>query len=358
MPTQQAEAHAMASATVTPPPGASLRPLSKHDLGAVVEIDAKLTGRSRRDYFERRLQAALREPAQHQQLAIRHGGNLRGFLLARVQEGEFGRTEPAMRLQVIGVEPGSQHRNYGRCLLGELEARAVRDGVCVLRTQAHWKNHGMLRFLDRAGFELDRNHVIDCEVHSGRIVVAGDDDEALTSSHPGASNEVNYGAPPPNDFEALARDRADVRSLRPEDVGDLARIDRRLTGRDRSAYIARQVEEALHDSAVRVSLAAFCDGAAAGYLAAKVDFGDVGRTEPTAVIDTLAVDPDRAGSGIGTALVSQLLVNLMALQVERVETEVARDRLDLLAFFHRLGFAPSARLGFVKHLSSAHGASP
>jgi ribosomal protein S18 acetylase RimI-like enzyme len=347
----------MMSATVTPPPGASLRPLSKYDLAAVVEIDAKLTGRSRRDYFERRLQAALREPAQHVQLAIRHGGNLRGFLLARVQEGEFGRTERAMRLQVIGVEPGSQHRNYGKCLLGELEAHAVREGVGVLRTQAHWKNHGMLRFLDRAGFELDRNHVIDCEVHSGRIVAAGDD-EALTSGQPHASNEINYGAPPPNDFEALARDRADVRSLLPEDVGDLARIDRRLTGRDRSTYIARQVEEALHDSAVRVSLAAFCDGAAAGYLAAKVDFGDVGRTEPTAVIDTLAVDPDRAGSGIGTALVSQLLVNLMALQVERVETEVARDRLDLLAFFYRLGFAPSSRLGFVKRLSPAHGASP
>jgi predicted N-acetyltransferase YhbS len=144
--------------------------------------------------------------------------------------------------------------------------------------------------------------------------------------------------------------------LRLEDVADLVRIDRRLTGRDRSAYIARQIEEALQDSAVRVSLAAHCDGAAVGYLAAKVDLGDAGRTEPTAIIDALAVDPDREGSGVGTALVSQLLVNLMALHVERVETEIARDGLDLLAFFYRLGFAPSARLGFVKRLSSVHGA--
>jgi GNAT superfamily N-acetyltransferase len=347
---QPAEAHTSMSASIAPPPGATLRSLSKHDLDAVVTIDAKLSGRSRRNYFERRLQAALREPELHVQLAIKHGGNLRGFLLARRLEGEFGRTEPALRLQVIDVEPGFQHRSFGLCLLKELEACAMRDGVGVLRTQAHWQNHGMLRFLDRAGFELDRNHVIDCEVRAGRIVAAGDE-EALTSGQPRASHEIDYGAPPPNDFEALARDLADVRSLQPEDVSDLVRIDRRLTGRDRSAYIARQVDEALHDSAVRVSLAAFCDGAAAGYLAAKVDFGDVGRTEPTAVIDTLAVDPDRAGTGIGTALVSQLLVNLMALQVERVETEVARDRLDLLAFFYRLGFAPSARLGFVKRLS-------
>lgn len=352
MRTQPAEVHEPTNAESALPPGVSLRPLTKHDLAAVVAIDATLSGRSRRDYFERRLRAALREPALHQQIAIEEAGTLRGFVLARKLEEEFGRTEPALRLQVIGVDPGSQHHGYGLCLLGELEARALRQGIRVLRTQADWKNHGMLRFLDRARFELDRNHVIDCEVHAGRIVAAGDE-EALTSSAPRAAGEIDYGAAPANDFEALARDRADVRSLRREDIADLVRIDRRLTGRDRSAYITRQVEEALYDSAVRVSLAAYCDCAAVGYLAASVDFGDVGRTEPTAVIDTLAVDPDRTGSGIGTALVSQLLVNLMALHVERVETEVARDRLDLLAYFYRLGFAPSARLGFVKRLSSA-----
>jgi GNAT superfamily N-acetyltransferase len=356
MRTHPVEARTPRGTSVPPPPGASLRLLSKHDLDAVVQIDAKLIGRSRRDYFERRVLSALREPALHLQLAIKEDGNLRGFLLAHRLEGEFGRTEPALRLQVIGVEPEAQHRGYGRCLLGELEACALRQGIGLLRTQAHWKNHGMLRFLDRAGFELDRNHVIDCEVHAGCINAEAHDEGLIFGQH--RSGDPNdYGAPPANDFEALARDSADVRSLRPEDIGDLIRIDRRLVGRDRSAYIARQVAEALHDSAVRISLAAYCDGAAVGYLAAKVDFGDVGRTEPTAIIDTLAVDPDRVGSGIGTALVSQLLVNLTALRVERIETEVGRDGLDLLAFFYRLGFAPSARLGFVKRLSRSHGAS-
>jgi GNAT superfamily N-acetyltransferase len=323
----------------------------------VVEIDAKLIGRSRRDYFERRLLAALREPALHLQLAIKEGGGLRGFLFAHRLDGEFGRTAPSLRLQVIGVEPEAQRRGYGMCLLSELEACALRQGIGQLRTQAHWKNHRMLRFLDLAGFELARNHVIDCDVHAGCIDALAED-EGLSSAQPRGGDPNDYAAAAANDFEALARDRCDVRSLRPEDVGDLIRIDRRLTGRNRNAYIARQVEEALHDSAVRISLVAYCDGAAVGYLAAKVDFGDVGRTEPTAIIDTLAVDPDRVGSGIGTALVSQLLVNLTALRVERIETEVARDGLDLLAFFYRLGFAPSSRLGFVKRLSAAQGAFP
>jgi predicted N-acetyltransferase YhbS len=141
-----------------------------------------------------------------------------------------------------------------------------------------------------------------------------------------------------------------VRSLTPEDVSDAARIHLRITGVDHSAYIAHRVEEALRDSAICVSLAARRDGSVAGYITARVDFGDFGRTEPVAVIDTMAVDPGFAGQGIGTALVSQLFVNLHALQVERVETIVERERLDLLAFFHEMGFAPSERLGFVKRL--------
>jgi len=56
--------------------GVKLRPLGAADLDAVVEIDAQITGRSRRVYFERRLQAALRAPALHTQFAAEEGGVL------------------------------------------------------------------------------------------------------------------------------------------------------------------------------------------------------------------------------------------------------------------------------------------
>jgi ribosomal protein S18 acetylase RimI-like enzyme len=77
---------------------------------------------------------------------------------------------------------------------------------------------------------------------------------------------------------------------------------------------------------------------------ARVDFGEFGRIEPTAVIDTIGVDSDYRRQGIGRALLSQLLVNLATLRVERIRTEVDwRDR-DLLAFLDSCGFAPSQRL--------------
>ena len=336
----------MAATAPALPAGITLRRLASQDLGAVADIDARITGRSRRDYFERRLQAALREPAFHLQFALRQSDAVVGYVLGRKLEGEFGRPDPALRLEIIGVAPERQGEGLGRFLLAKLEEEARPLGIREIRTQAAWRDHGMLRFLDRAGFQLGRNHVIDCPVHAGRIVASK---EPAPPREP-ASVEINYGTPAANDFEKLERDRADVRSLTLGDVAAAARIDLRITGRDQSAYIARRVEEALRDSAIRVSLAAHRDGSVVGYIAAKVDFGDFGRTEPVAVIDTIAVDPGFARLGIGTALVSQLFVNLEALKVERLETVVERERLDLLAFFHRMGFAPSERLGFIKQL--------
>jgi hypothetical protein len=45
---------------------------------------------------------------------------------------------------------------------------------------------------------------------------------------------------------------------------------------------------------------------------------------------------------------SQLMANLGALRVERVETIVAPRDLDLMRFLNGCGFAPSQRLAFVR----------
>lgn len=336
-------------AKAVPLSGVKLRRLVSQDLDTVVDIDAQITGRSRRAYFERRLQAALLVPALHTQYAAEEDGALKGYVLARRQEGEFGGAMPALLLEVIGVHPGEQGHGYGDALLGALETDARKHGVNELRTQASWRDHAMLSFLDHAGFQLGGNQVIDCEIHAGRIG-GGDEDKVLAPEHRHFSAEIDHSMPQANDFEALARDRADVRSLERADLEEIVRIDRRIMARDRNAYIGRIVDEALLDSAIRVSLVAQHDGSATGFIMARVDFGDFGRTEPVAVIDTIGVDPGFTGTGIGRALLSQLFVNLEALRVERVATVVERDNFGLLEFFYRAGFGSSQRLSFLKRL--------
>ena len=338
-----------ASKRGTPPP-LKLRPLVAADLDLVVEIDTTAFGHPRRPYFERRVAAALREPTLNVQIGIEDRGTLAGFVLARKLEGEFGRLEPALRLEVIGVDTSERAHGIGTQLLEALEAEAKKRAIHELRTQASWRNHVMLRFLDRHGFSLGKNQVIDRAVDAGAF---GPESEGAFAApeHLNQARELDYSAPEANDYEQMARDVADVRTLARGDLPDLARIDHKLTGRDRSSYITHQFDETLYDAAIRVSLAVRVDDVVAGFLMANVDRGDFGRNAPVAVIDTLGVDPDYAGRGLGRAMLSQLMVNLAALRVERAETVVSRNNFDVLRFFYKAGFEPSERLAFVKALA-------
>ncbi|TXH56442.1 MAG: GNAT family N-acetyltransferase, partial [Burkholderiaceae bacterium] len=100
------------------------------------------------------------------------------------------------------------------------------------------------------------------------------------------------------------------------------------------------------DRSIRVSLAAHCDGTVVGYLMARADLGDIGRTAPVAVIDTLGVDPSYAHRGVGHTLMAQLFDNLGALRVETVETAVPLANTTLLGFLLACGLRNSPRLAF------------
>ena len=162
----------------------------------------------------------------------------------------------------------------------------------------------------------------------------------------GDAAEVDYGKPAAPDFGPLARDRIPVRAMKESDLAALIAIDRRITGSNRSAYFECKLDEALHESDVRVSLVAEQDGALVGFIMARVDFGEFGRFESIAVMDTIGVDPDWHHRSVGRALLSQLLVNLGTLRVERIRTDVAWRARDLLGFLDRCGFLPAQQLLF------------
>ena len=146
------------------------------------------------------------------------------------------------------------------------------------------------------------------------------------------------------DSLTLARDEVFVRSLEERDLDAIVRIDKRITGRNRRVYYERKLSEALRESGVRVSLVAESAGQLTGFVMARVDYGDFGQAETSAIVDTLGVDPLVTGSRIGQALMSQLLLNLRALQVETVRTEVQWQDFGLVRFLSRCGFEPAQQL--------------
>ena len=303
----------------------TIRPLTEGDFESVVALDRRITGNARRGYFEQRLKAALRQPKRHLQLAATTTSGLCGFVLARAAGGEYGRQEEVLALETVGVDPDTQHAGLGRRMMVDLEALSRARGIESVVTQVEWKNHGMLRFLDGAKFNLAPLQILERRVHR---------------------------MPLPETDEEIEKQPPLVRHLREGDLEMVCRIDRQVTGRDRTEYLKRKVDEALHESAIAVSLVAEDDGFVVGFGMVRVDYGNYGHVEPTASLDTIGVNPGFAHKGFARAILTQMIDNLSALHVERLETEVAREDFDLLRFLYRFGFGPSSRLPFFRKLGS------
>jgi GNAT superfamily N-acetyltransferase len=316
-----------------------IRPLGADDVEAVIAIDRGHSGRARRRFFEKRFAAARTHAEDFVHLGASAGGALRAFAVARILRGEFGHADAVAVLDAIGVEHGWRERGLGRALLEQIRTALRGAGVRSLTSQADWTNHDLVRFFGAAGFTLAPRLALERSVGEPLHEPAEEESSA-------GAIEINYGGPAAPDFGPLARDRIPVRSIAEPDLRALVAIDRRITGRDRGAYFDRKLAEALHESDVRVSLVAERDGGTVGFIMARVDLGGFGRVEPTAVLDTIGVDPDYRGLGVGRALLSQLLVNLTTLRVEDFRTEIDwRDR-ELLGFLDHCGFRPSRQLCF------------
>ncbi len=143
-------------------PTPMVRPLAAADLEAVVDLDRRTVGRSRRGFYEKRLAGLAREPAAFIALALDHAeGGLAGFVFARLLHGEFGGTEPVAVLDALGVDPDQRHQGTGRRLMAGLEAEMRRRDVREMSTEALWTEPDLLRFFAAAGFHLAPRLVVE-----------------------------------------------------------------------------------------------------------------------------------------------------------------------------------------------------
>jgi ribosomal protein S18 acetylase RimI-like enzyme len=318
----------------------TLRSLYPEDIDAVSKIESSLTGSSGRALLEKRLAAATvnpgavfldeigNVPSDPQAMpesfvtcAALDGKKLVGYGFARILEGEFGARSAIVELDDIGVDPEYQGKGIGKLVIAGIEQRMQKSNISTLRTQVVWSSLPMIGFFAATNFTPA----------SGQII------ERDTSPLSGDGAEV-------------ASDRVTVRPLKWEDLSGVDRIDAKLTGLDRSAYMAAKFRHTLDESGVRVSLVAEEDGIVAGFIMARADFGEFGRVGKAAVIDTIGVHPACGGSGIGHALLSQLLINLSNLQIESVRTKVEHENFGLWNFLSRRGFKPSQRLLLAKEI--------
>lgn len=328
--------------------GFTNRPLVAGDLGRVIDIDSQYTGRRRDGFYRKRLDAALAEPGNFVYLGCDLHGTLQGFLLARLQQGEYGTTARTASMDAIGVDTAVAAKGIGRSLLQALDEILKHKGINAIYTQADWRNLPMLQFFAGTGFSLAPRHILERDATNLSDFEFADDlvDDAGRLGDPN-----DYSDAEGDQRGALARDTVPCRLMCAADLAAIVKIDRKISGREQRAYYERKMAEALGESGIRVSLVAEQDDHVVGFAMARVDFGEFDRIEPAAVLDSIAVDPDYTHHLVGTALLSQLLANLSTLRIEIVRSESVAEHLDVLKFLQHNGFSISQRLAFVRELA-------
>ncbi len=158
----------------------TIRNLRPKDLEAVVDLDARITGRRRDGYFRVKLEQALKETGIMVSLAAEVDGAFAGFLLSRVFYGEFGAMEAAAVLDTLGVQPAFRGKGVARALLAQLRTNLLGLGIDRLRTEVSWESQELMSFFRREGF-LPAPRIcldLDLEAHRGRAAETEAEEDA------------------------------------------------------------------------------------------------------------------------------------------------------------------------------------
>jgi predicted N-acetyltransferase YhbS len=128
-----------------------IRPLKKEDLEMIIEIDEKILGGNRKDYWERKL-ALMNTKASKVSLVAEMGGKVVGFILGDVSGWEFGVPDTIGWIDTIGIDPVYQKRGLATALANEVIKNLKAIGVRAVYTLVSWNDWDLLQFFHAMGF--------------------------------------------------------------------------------------------------------------------------------------------------------------------------------------------------------------
>ena len=128
-----------------------IRALKKEDLDAIVRIDEKVLGESRKDYWERKLKL-MNDPSPQISLVAEVEREVVGFILGDISGWEFGVPETIGWMDTIGVDPAYQKKGVATALAHELIKNLKAMGVRTIYTLVRWSDWDLLQFFHAMGF--------------------------------------------------------------------------------------------------------------------------------------------------------------------------------------------------------------
>lgn len=128
-----------------------IRTLKKTDLDAIVDIDEKVLGENRRNYWVKKLDL-LNDKSSQLSLVAEIDEKVVGFILGDVSGLEFGVPETIGWIDTIGINPIYQKRGVATALANELIKNLKTIGVKTIYTLVSWNDWDLLQFFHAMGF--------------------------------------------------------------------------------------------------------------------------------------------------------------------------------------------------------------
>jgi len=128
-----------------------IRTLRRDDLDAMVEIERKVLGQVRKDYWQKKLETIDPKGSQASFIAEEEGVVV-GFILAEMSGWEFGVQDTTAWIDTIGVDPSYQKKGLATALMQEVIKHLRSLGVKTIYTLVSWDDWDLLQFFRAKGF--------------------------------------------------------------------------------------------------------------------------------------------------------------------------------------------------------------
>jgi len=129
-----------------------IRELRTGDLPAIVDIEDRTTGVSRKDFWTKRMELSEAMRPHWTSLVAEIDNRVVGFVFGRAGELEFGLPGTIAWVEIIGVHPAYRGHGVGARLMEEFASSAQDHGIETVFTLVNQSSAEMKRFFLKQGF--------------------------------------------------------------------------------------------------------------------------------------------------------------------------------------------------------------
>lgn len=131
---------------------ATIRPMKRDDIRAIVGIDTSITKTDRTGYYVRKMRVLDDPDAVNICLVAELDGKVVGFVMGDLYHGEYGIPDTTAVIDTIGIQPDYQDRGLGTALFSQFRSNLKALNVRTTYVLIEWGDWQMSKFFEKEGF--------------------------------------------------------------------------------------------------------------------------------------------------------------------------------------------------------------